>query len=425
MQLEDFSHKKILLLQGPVGPFFQNLALDLKKYQAEVIKINFNGGDEFFYKSGLAYTGNLQDFPSYLRELVIKYQIDTIMLFGDCRPIHEAAKATLSGFPIEWYVFEEGYLRPNHITCEKDGVNGYSSFPFQVKALLNRTEKVNLYDEPVLEVGSTFRAACCWAMLYYIAAHLGQWKYKRYQHHRPLTILEAWPWIKGAVRKYKYRWQERHIEKYLQQHKKQYFFVPLQTYNDAQITHHSPYACVEEFIAEVMYSFARHAEKDKLLVIKQHPFDRGYRDYTQYIQQLSQQYQIWERVFYIHDQYLPTLLDNSAGVVVVNSTVGMTAVESLLPVKVCGQAIYNLPQITAQCSLDDFWHHALDWQADQHLVQNYVTYLRHSTQFNGSFYRKLMGTNHHSGIVWNKQLDVKLNLQYDFEEIVLELKSKA
>jgi len=37
--------KRVLLLQGPQGPFFRRLAADLTEAGAVVHKVNFNGGD--------------------------------------------------------------------------------------------------------------------------------------------------------------------------------------------------------------------------------------------------------------------------------------------------------------------------------------------------------------------------------------------
>ncbi|MBZ7929146.1 capsule biosynthesis protein, partial [Campylobacter sp. RM10542] len=42
---KEFSGKNVILLQGPVGNFFYRLAKKLKKYNAKILKINFNGGD--------------------------------------------------------------------------------------------------------------------------------------------------------------------------------------------------------------------------------------------------------------------------------------------------------------------------------------------------------------------------------------------
>ena len=49
--LNQFKGKRILLLQGPVGPFFWRFAKDLEQAGAQVFKVNFNGGDLLFYPS--------------------------------------------------------------------------------------------------------------------------------------------------------------------------------------------------------------------------------------------------------------------------------------------------------------------------------------------------------------------------------------
>ncbi len=49
MRFSGFTGKRVLLLQGPVGPFFWNLSKDLQKRGADVFKFNFNAGDALFY----------------------------------------------------------------------------------------------------------------------------------------------------------------------------------------------------------------------------------------------------------------------------------------------------------------------------------------------------------------------------------------
>lgn len=407
MILQDLSHKKILLLQGPLGFFFQNLAKDLSAVGAQVYKINFNGGDALFYKNGMSFRGDLSELPEFIQSIVMQFKIDTIMLFGDCRPIHLASRKALRQLKLDWYVFEEGYLRPNHITCEKNGVNGFSDLPFKASNYI-KNHTAEIVDEAVIEVGRSFWYAAVLAMMYYISAWLMQRKYKHYQHHRPLTILEAWPWIKSAYRKYKYQWLERDIEQFLiQQQSKQYFLVPLQTHNDAQIHYHSSYASVESFIQTTMVSFATHASKETLLVLKQHPFDRGYKDYSKQIKRLAIELNLLQRVYFVHDQYLPALIENARGVVVINSTVGLSAVESMIPVKVCGKAVYDLPEITMQCTLDEFWHQSLLWQVNGEMVRKYLYFLQQTTQFNGNFYKKIHDCGYQAGVLWLKTKTLK------------------
>ena len=124
--LNQFNDKNILLLQGPIGPFFKNFATDLQAVNAKVHKINFNGGDCLFYSNGICFNQSIDDFPKFLTHIIQTYKIDVVFLFGDCRPLHKIAHAVLAEMGIEIGVFEEGYIRPDFITLEKHGVNAHS-----------------------------------------------------------------------------------------------------------------------------------------------------------------------------------------------------------------------------------------------------------------------------------------------------------
>jgi capsular polysaccharide export protein len=54
-----------------------------------------------------------------------------------------------------------------------------------------------------------------------------------------------------------------------------YYLAILQVYNDSQIRNHSPYADVRDYINDVIFSFARKAPKDDVLVIKHHRWIAG------------------------------------------------------------------------------------------------------------------------------------------------------
>ena len=116
-----------MLLQGPVGPFFWRLAKDLRAVGATVHKVNFHGGDWLFYPWGaLNYRGRMEDWPAWLEAQLKALQIDVVLLFGDSRPIHQAAHALAKTMDLQLGIFEEGYVRPHCITLERDGVNGNS-----------------------------------------------------------------------------------------------------------------------------------------------------------------------------------------------------------------------------------------------------------------------------------------------------------
>ena len=400
--LHVFKNRRVLLLQGPVGPFFRRFATDIEGIGATVYKVNFNAGDSFFYPNGYAFKQPLTHLEEYLLELVETNQIDTVVMFGDCRPIHMISKEALKNHGIQILVFEEGYLRPNHITLESHGVNGYSQLSKDIADYLITHHDQDTDVPATVEIGKTYWHAVWWAIIYYIAAHIGRGRFPNYKHHRPLTMFEGFYWIRGTWRKWFFKFRERGLEKEITERlDQQYFLVPLQLYNDFQISHHSNFKSIDAFIDIVMRSFAEHAPKNTYLALKQHPFDRGYNDYTKLIRQLGEQLKIAERIFYIHDQYLPTLLKHARGVVVINSTVGLSAIEQFRPVKVCGEAIYNIEHISVQESLDEFWNISETFKPDPIYVHQYLKYLSQHTQHNGSFYRRIPDCGQKTGVLWS------------------------
>lgn len=397
-----FKNKNVLLLQGPVGPFFWRFSREISDLGACVYKINFNAGDEFFYRKGTRFSGNISKLYEFLLDFIKTHEIDSVVMFGDCRPIHIEAKKVANDVGADVYVFEEGYLRPNHITLEPQGINGHSSLSKDSRDYLFSHLDQDIQPPAVVAIGKTFWYAAAWAILYYVAASIGRHYYPHYQHHRPLSITEAWPWVRGTARKWWFKFKERGLQKKLTtKWSNRYFLVPLQVYNDFQILQHSPYQSIETFIEEVIRSFATHAPQETLLVLKQHPFDRGYQEYSQLIARLAKELNVVERVVYIHDQYLPALITHAQGVIVVNSTVGLSAVSELRPVKVCGEAIYDLPYLTVQAPLDAFWHLAPSATPDATHVHQYMFYLTKHTQHNGSFYRRIPNSGQHCGVIWD------------------------
>ncbi|NJS36766.1 MAG: hypothetical protein HC765_10695 [Brachymonas sp.] len=93
-----------------------------------VSKINFNGGDCWYYSQpSRRYRGLLADWPLYLEHYIKQHDVGAIMLFGDCRPLHRLAIDVAKKLGVQVWVFEEGYARPDYITLESGGVNGFSS----------------------------------------------------------------------------------------------------------------------------------------------------------------------------------------------------------------------------------------------------------------------------------------------------------
>lgn len=397
--LHAFSGQKVLLLQGPVGPFFARLAKDLEQVEATVYKVNFNAGDWLFYpRNAIAFNQPMHQWPAFFMKLLDTLQVHVVLLFGDCRPIHASAREIAKARGISVGVFEEGYLRPSHITLERHGVNGHSAMPRSPLHYLNQPDLPAPRTQPLPK---TYWHMVGWCFVYFVFGSLGKPWFPHYQHHRRLNLLEGLPWLRSVWRKYKYQWKQRGAQAELAQlWDGRYFLVPLQVFNDSQLSTHSAYASIDEFIEETMTSFAHHAPADTALVIKHHPMDRGYVDHMRSIAAHVAKLGLHGRCYYLHDQHLPTLLDHARGVVVVNSTVGLQALIHGVPVKPMGHAIYNMQGLCYQAGLDTFWQEAHNAKPHKRLLQQFVNYLKGTSQVNGSFYRAMNDTPWHTGVAW-------------------------
>ena len=385
--LAGLAGKHVLLLQGPMGPFFRRFAKELAGFGASVSKVNFNGGDEAFYRGSgaVAYRGSLEAWPTWLGELCVARQVDVIFLFGDCRAYHRAAMRVASEAGIPVYVFEEGYLRPDFITLEAGGVNGHSS-------MIPRLELTSETPEPAkaAPVGKTFWRGAAYAAGYSWALALLAWRFPKYTHHRDLhPIREALRWIRGGARKMLWKYRDRNtLSRLTGAFSGRYFLVPLQVHNDFQLGH-SRFGSVEAFLGEIVASFASHAPADQLLVVKHHPMDRPYRDYGPLLRALAATHNLDGRLLYVADLHLPTALRHARGAVLINSTVGLQALQEGTPVSAQGQAVYNIPELTASCDLASFWRDP--GTVNTTMVSRFVAWLRHRNQVNGSFMRPLDG----------------------------------
>ncbi len=382
------SNSSVLFLQGPLGPFFKALAKTFSEAGYTTHKINFNGGDHFY--SGADYVvdyGNTpEQWSSFLREYLQKQKISAVFIMGDCRYYHRTAKSVCDELGVEFWVFEEGYLRPNTITLEQHGVNALSQLDLTPQTL--RAFPKCKAQSPCI-IGSNMRQRVIAAAAYYWAGRFARNQFEHYQHHRAFSpVREGYCWIRGAVRKQLVKLHDANIQRLLTtRFSGKCILVPLQVHDDSQMLYHSDYDSVEAFITEVVESFRDHACPSQALCFKHHPMDRGYTHYGKAIAKAAASAGIEDRVFYCHDVPLPTLYHHITGVVTVNSTVGMSALLHHLPTKLMGRAMYDIEGLTHQGSLDSFWQ--APSPVDQDLFKHLHSYLFRKTQINGSFFKHL------------------------------------
>lgn len=387
-----------LLLLGPNGPFFRRLAADLEAGGTEVTKVVFNSGDSLFWRREAVYFREpLSEWPAYFRELVVERGIDAVFLFGDCRPIHAEIMPIAEELGVAVWVFEEGYLRPDYITLERGGVNGNSSLPKDPDFYREVAKALPPLGDPN-PVGQTFRWSALWTILNACANTWFGWRYPDYVHHRDINCWrQGILWGRSGVRKIKYRIRERKLlSKLAGEYSGQYFFVPLQVHCDSQVNH-SRFSSVTEFVREIVETFAAGAPAGTRLVFKHHPHDRAYTDYSGLIGELAAEHQLGDRLIYVHDLHLPTILRNARGTIAMNSTVGISSLLHGTPVIALGDAVYDIPGLTHQGSLAEFL--ADPGEVDAELFEAFRTWVRHTTQINGSFHKRLPRSRTATGLV--------------------------
>lgn len=377
--------KRVLMLQGPMGTFFNRVARWLTEHDVEVRKINFNAGDWFFHRrlNATQYRGKLDEFPEFLTQFLAAHRIDGIVCFGDCRHYHRAAAKVAALTGVSFFAFEEGYIRPDYITLERGGVNVNSPVPRSTDFYRALPE---IEVPKPLPAHPSFGRAAWSAMIYYAVGRLMRAQFRHYRHHKKFSVrYEARAWCRSLVRKHLNRRRDKPVfDRLLRENDNQYYAVALQVYNDSQVTQHSPYGDVRDFITEVLASFAEHANSAHHLVFKHHPMDRGQRDYRRLINRLSEQHGVMGRVHYLHDVHLPTLLRHSRGAVMINSTVGLSALYHDKLLMVMGRALYDLPGLTFQGELAQFW--SAVGRVDKVLWRRFRAYIVTQTQLNGAFY---------------------------------------
>ena len=93
---------------------------------------------------------------------------------------------------------------------------------------------------------------------------------------------------------------------------------------------------MKEAIAHVLTSFAHSAPKSMHLLIRNHPLDNGLINYRRYIRRFSHACGLEGRVHFVESGRAALMMDRSEGMVVLNSTIGISGLQRGIPVYCVG-----------------------------------------------------------------------------------------
>lgn len=378
--------RRFLFLQGHATPFYLRLGQALAAAGHGVRRINVCGGDRRFWGDWHAedFRGRPDALGGFVAEAMRREGITDLVVYNDCRPCNATAIAEARRLGLRVHVFEEGYLRPNWLTLERDGINGNTRLPADPDWYRATARRLPPFD-PGLPVGAGTRERILYDFQWQFANYRHRLRYPHYRTHRPYPIwAEYATW---GTRLATIRWrgaQARATVADLARGGRPFYLFPLQLDSDSQIRVHSPFQRLGAAIEAVIAEFARSAPGGSLLVIKNHPLDNGWIDYRRMVARLARQCDVAGRVLFIDGGDLDALIDHARGTVTVNSTVGLTAIDRGAPVIALGKAVFDVPGLTFQGPLAAFWHDP--GRPDAGLRDAYRRVVLHACMVNGNFY---------------------------------------
>jgi capsular polysaccharide export protein len=368
--------RTVLLLQGPSSWFFTLLAAALRRRGAQVHRVLFCPGDRLFWggPGAVAYRGGAGGWGTWLVALIRSAGITDIVCLGDGRARHAEAVRVAMAEGVAVHRVELGYLRPHWLTVERMARPGEPRPPDPSAS--------QLPDPPQPRFRSSFAAFAAMDVTYNLANLIAAWLfYPGYRSHALDPPLREWVgWTLKALR---LPWRSRarvRAQARIDAHVGPVFLFPLQLETDFQIRLHGADATLHETLVRVAASFARHAPRDALLVIKPHPLDNGLAPWGRRMRAVMPVQNAW---VLIDGGSLEALLDRAAGVVTVNSTVGLTALRAGRPVIALGTALYDRPGLTDRGGLDRFW--TQPQAPDAEAVRAFVRVLAAVSQVPGGF----------------------------------------
>ncbi|UOM34627.1 capsule biosynthesis protein [Acuticoccus sp. I52.16.1] len=381
------SARRVLLLEGPPTGFFSVLERHLEAADVPVTRVLLHAGDWLFARGrGISFRGRVDAFEPFLRELIAANDITDLIYFADRLPYHRVAARVASEVGVIPYAIENGYLRPDWLTFEPGGMGVYSRFPTDRDHIERIAADAPAIDNEI-RYRHLFTNEAFHDVAYNFSRLIGSPVYRHFDDDKPTSpVREYAAWIPQLVRRQIARNRApRQLERILK-HNKPYFLIPLQLEVDYQIRDNSPYRRLSEFIDEVFASFAAYAPKETSVLVKIHPLDSGLENWRHTLKRIKRDHDLTGRIRMIAAGSLQDMLDNAAGVVLVNSTVGLYALRAGAPTKALGGAVYNLPDLTDQQPLDTFWSNPR--KPDDTYVATFVKALARATQLKGSFYNR-------------------------------------
>jgi len=380
--------RSTLFLQGPLSPLYAMIGDRLERRGHAVHRVNLCLGDRLDWRraGGIAYRGRVDGFPAFVARLLDEHAVTDLVLHGDRRIYHRIAAEAARARGVVVAATELGYLRPDFMTVERDATATGSHFPDDA-ATIRAIAAAAPAPDLTLRYPGSFVMQAVPDVVYNLANSLFWFLhpgYRRHTIHHPFADYAAWG-LRLATERRRKAAAEALLAR-LAGAGTPFFVFAMQLEGDFQIRDHSPYGSLRPALAEVFASFRAHAPAGTALVVKNHPLDNGLERWDAGIRRLAAEHGVGERVHFADGGGLAALVKASRGVVTVNSSAGLEALQWGVPVKTLAPAIYDLAGLVDAGPLDGFW--SRPEPPDAALLDAYVRALAATVQVKGTIYSR-------------------------------------
>lgn len=381
------TERHFLFLQGMPCDFFRVVGDALEQQGHRVSRINLSFYDWLFWhdRRARSFRGRRQDWPDFLQRFLRDQAVTDLVLLGEQRKYHKEAVALARACGVRVMATDFGYFRPDWITLEPNGMGRDSTMPRDAATIRALAQGLPDVDFSPRFQDSTWRMSLG-ELLASLSDVLFKWLYPHYQQslERPHPLIYNPAMVQAVLRR---KWQARRVAALYQSLRgggRPYFVFPLQLDYDFQIRAYSPYPGMGPAIDEVLESFARHAPHDCDLWVKTHPWDPGLIDWERQVRVAVDRLGIAGRVHFLNGGNLDDMMAQALGVVTVNSTSGLKALQLGRPVQVLGHAVYDVDGLTHAGGLHAFWRNAS--APEPGLLDAFIRLLVARTQLRGVFF---------------------------------------
>jgi capsular polysaccharide export protein len=338
--------RRVLLLQGPVGPFFSGLQDALEASGYDVRRVIFNFGDRVFAlgRKAVRFDGTPPEWANWLEAELGRHRPDAIILFGCNRPPHRVAReiAAAAGIPV--LSLEEGYLRSGYVSCEAGGNNMHSP--------MARWRPRRAFARPgqggpaPSSSRFSFAAMCLWGAIYYLLRDLASKPSEEPLFHRDRERIVplAFNWTAHMLGRIAARLTEFPTRRSLGR-APGYLLIPLQVGSDSQLQLAARGWTTERLIDAVLQAAGRSGTGPRV-VFKLHPLEPRSSRVGRMIRRKARQFGVpRRRVTILRSGRMGDLTARSSGMIVINSTSAFSALHHDIPVLVLGEAVFRHREI--------------------------------------------------------------------------------